>query len=112
MPGARPRPPVPDVREREFLIRRIDGEWFSLRRDDYGRALAPISVPSVPVEGYGDHRIRVLDVEVSFTYEDPGIQVSFHGGPIADSVAMKLVEEFLAQLELVTGERGEIVALD
>ena len=49
-------------------------QWFDLngRQEE---AFRPSSIPSVPVKGWGDHRIQVSGVDISFSYEDPGIQV-------------------------------------
>ena len=52
----------------EFLIRRTDGEWF----DAGWTACNPKSFPYEVIPGWGNHRIRVLGVEVSISDEEPG----------------------------------------
>ncbi len=93
---------------REFLIRRTDGEWFDLHRDDFAGTLRPSSFPSHKVEGWGDHRISVEGVEISFSYEDPGVQVSFEG-ELPVEKCETIVNEILANIEEVTGQKGRIV---
>lgn len=95
----------------EYLIRRTDGEWFDLGPDQYDSALRPSSIPSRRVEGWGDYRIEVGGVEVSFSYEDPGIQVCFEGD-VAESVADAVVAEVLANITATTGQEGRIVKID
>lgn len=87
---------------REYLIRRVDGEWFDLRQEQFAEALRPVSVGSKVVEGWGDHRIWLLGIEVSFSVEDPGIQVSFEG-EIAEDMSDRFIEEIRQNVERVTG---------
>ena len=94
----------------EFLLRRTDGSWFDLRREQFGEVLKPSSYASRIVAGWGDHRIEVDGVEVAFSFEDPGIQVSFDGR-IDAATASRIVEEVLASVETKTGQRGTVVPL-
>ena len=95
----------------EYLIRRTDGEWFDLGPDRYDFALRPSSLPSRRIEGWGDYRIEVGGVEVSFSYEDPGIQVTFEG-EVAETVADAVVAEVLVNITAATGQEGRIVKID
>ena len=61
----------------EFLIKRKDGDWFDLHRDQFDETLRPSSYLSKRVSGVGDHRIEFDGCEVLFSYEEPGILVSF-----------------------------------
>ena len=92
----------------EFLIKRTDGEWFDLHRNDYAKTLRPRTLPSEVVEGWGDHRIRVAGVEVSFAYELPGFQVAFEGD-IDEATARQIVDEVLMNIAEVTGQKGEVL---
>lgn len=94
----------------EYLIRRSDGEWFDLRPDQYAAALRTSSMPSRPVEGWGNHRIEVRGVEISFSDEDPGIQVTFEGH-LPEEVADAIVGEVLANITQVTGQRGRAIRI-
>ena len=94
----------------EFLIRRTDGEWFEFHRERFPAVLKPASFASQPVRGWGDHRIEVEGVQVSFSFEDPGIQVSFDG-QIEAAKASQIVEEILASIETCTGQHGRVVPL-
>lgn len=94
----------------EYMIRRRGGDWFDLHRDDYAAVLRPESFQSRPVSGWGDHRIECGNVEISFAYEDPGIQVSFEGD-IANAKARRIVEEIREKIEAATGQKGYVVDL-
>jgi hypothetical protein len=95
----------------EFLIRRIDGEWFELHARRFAEVLRPTTMPSQPVSGWGDHRIEVDGEEISFSYEDPGIQVIFETGKLAPDVALKIVHEICERITLLTGQQGRVVEL-
>ena len=90
----------------EFLIRRTDGEWF----DKAWSACNPKTFDYEVIPGWGNHRIRVLGVEVSISDEEPGYQVSFDGN-IDPVVARRIVEEMRENLEAATGQRGRVVEI-
>jgi hypothetical protein len=94
----------------EFLIRRTDGEWFDLKVDQMAEALCPTSFEYRRAEGSGDWRIHTQGVDVSFSYEDPGIQISFEG-EISEALAEAIVEEIRINLQRVTGQKGRIVPI-
>jgi len=94
----------------EFLIRRTDGEWFDLHASRFGEALRPSSVSSERVDGWGDWRIRCADVEISFSYEDPGIQMCIEG-ELPKSLAEQIADEVRQNIERVTGQKGKVWAL-
>lgn len=95
----------------EFLIRRTDGEWFTLDPKRYAEFLKPRSVPSEPVKGWGSHRIRIPNGEISFSDEDPGLQVVFEEFSGSRDEALQIVREILANIEAASGEHGRIVEL-
>jgi hypothetical protein len=103
-----PPPPNP----LEFLIRRTDpeGEWFDVSATDTPTVLRPTSLVTEIVPGFGHLRLLAHGVEVSFTFEDPGIQVTFYG-PIDAHSARSIVEEVAAQVCLHTGQSARIVEL-
>jgi len=91
------------------LIKRTDGEWFDL----HGRpaeAFRSSSFPSERVPGWGDWRIRTLGVEISFSYEDLGIQVVFED-ELPQPVADQIIDEILRNIELVSGQKGRILRI-
>lgn len=96
---------------REFLIKRTDGDWFDLHATRFAEVLKPNSFPSRPTSGWGDHRIEVLGCEVSFSYEDPGIQVCFERGPIPDDQAKQIVREILENITRSTGQPGNVIEI-
>ncbi len=95
----------------EFLLRRTDGEWFDLPVDQFPKVLRPNSVPSEPIQGEGEHRILVRGCEVSFSYEDPGIQVCFETGEISEADTANIAKEILRNIEEATGQSGKVVPL-
>jgi hypothetical protein len=95
----------------EYLIRRTDGEWFDLGPTRYDPAPRPSSMPSRRVEGWGDYRIEAGGVEVSFSCEDPGIQVTFEG-EVPEAVADAVVREVLSNITAATGREGRVVKID
>jgi hypothetical protein len=108
--------PTPDVpppikRRPAFLIRRIDGEWFDLHASRFEEVLKPASLPSHRIDGPGDLRLEVKGCEVSFSYEDPGIQICFETGSISDEEAARIVEEIAASITAATGQQSRIVPL-
>ena len=94
----------------EFLIRREDGDWFDLQYEQFQAVLRPTSFESETIEGWGDHRICVGTMEISFSCEDPGIQVTFDG-LCEESFAQKVMEDILDNLHRATGQTGYIVNL-
>ncbi len=96
----------------EFLIRRTDGEWFSLPGPaQLPEVLRPRTVPSEPTPGWGTHRIKIPDGVIAFSDEDPGIQVIFEEYSGSKEEALKIVGEVLANIESADGQRGVIVPL-
>jgi hypothetical protein len=94
----------------EYLIRRTDGEWFDLHATRFGEALRPISFASERVPGFGNWRIRIEGVEISFSYEDPGMQITIEG-ELPPAIADQIAEEIRQNIELVTGQKARVVAL-
>jgi len=92
----------------EFLIRRTDGEWFD--GVDRDKTLRPNSFGSKVIKGWGDHRIEVQGVEVSFSYEDPGWQIVFEG-PIEATMARQIVQEIAGNITAATGQGSRIVEM-
>jgi len=94
----------------EYLIRRTDGEWFDLQAARFGEALRPSTYASERIQGWGDWRIRCEGVEIAFSYEDPGIQLSI-AGDLPRETADRVANEICQNIERVTGQRGRVVAL-
>lgn len=94
----------------EYLIRRTDGQWFDLNATRFGEALRPSSFASERIEGWGDWRIRCEGVEISFSYEDPSIQLSIEG-ELSREITDLISDEIRQNVERVTGQKGRVVAL-
>ena len=87
----------------EYLLKRTDGDWFDIT--DMKAACQPISAPFEQVEGWGEARIRVGSCDVAFSYEDPGIQISFEG-EIDSKLAEKVAGEVLDRIMQLSGQTG------
>ena len=84
----------------EYLVRRTDGDWFDFPPGS--EPYAPISIPYSKVEGAENALIEIDGCEISFSYEDPGIQISFNG-EISASRAAEIVET-RQRIEKVSGQ--------
>ena len=94
----------------EFLIKRPDGAFFNVEEELLGAVLTPTSVPSEIVGGWGNHRIRVADAEISFSLEDVGIQITFDG-EISTELALSIAEEIRSNVERATGQHASLVEI-
>lgn len=90
----------------EFIIKRIDGDWFDFppNSDPY----SPVSLPFQRVEGWNDGRIEIEGCIISFSYEEPGIQVVFEG-PILEKRATIIADQIRQQIERVSGQCAEVI---
>lgn len=95
----------------EFLIKRTDGDWFSLHKDNFSQVLRPKSVQSEPCEGWGDYRIKISEGYISFSFEEPGLQISFEQYTGPPEHAHRIVREILRNIEEFSKERGSIIEL-
>ena len=95
----------------EFLIKRTDGDWFDLHASRFAEVLRPSSFASRPVEGWGDHRIEVRGCPVSFSYEDPGIQICFDGDALTEAEASQVVSEIAESITRATGQKSQVISL-
>lgn len=95
----------------EFLIRRSDGEWFNLHANRFEEVLRPSSFATQSVQGWGDHRIEVRGCPISFSFEDPGIQVCFEGDGLTEAESMQIVNEIAENITAATGQRSKVIPL-
>ena len=92
----------------EFLVKRTDGDWFDLPVGS--NAYRPKTVPFEPTGPDEEGPIMIGGCEVSFSYEDPGIQISFDG-EIADELAERVASEVLERIREITGQEGEVIRI-
>jgi hypothetical protein len=96
----------------EYLIKRTDGDWFNVHRDDYERTLVPKSLPwGVATDSDFEYCIEISGCQVSFSYEDPGILVVFEDDVFSAEEELQLVKEMLENLTRLKGEAGEVIPL-
>ena len=95
----------------EFLIRRDDGQWFDFHYDQIPEMLHPSTFDFSVVDGWGTHRIRIGDTDISFSDEDPGFQVCFEGDCIEEATAAKIVAAVAANITSGTAQSHRIVPL-
>ncbi len=94
----------------EYLIRPNEDDWFNLHKDDFEKALRPTSYAFSVIDGWGDHRIEINDVQIAFSYEDPGIQVIFDGD-VEQEIADQIISEIKNNLEKTTNQTGRVIQL-
>ncbi len=94
----------------EFLIRRTDGEWFDLHRDQFESVFQVDAQPSRSINGPGDHCVAIGDTRISISYEDPGLHLVFEGS-LSYSEAAALAEEFRERVCEATGQSGRVLPL-
>ena len=94
----------------EYLIRTRDShEWPAFHRDRHAEVLLPAGFGCLPVEGSGDFRMQCGQVEISFSGEDTGWQVTLEGNlPNADELMTQLTRQIVAAV----GEPCEWLPLD
>ena len=92
----------------EYLIKPTKSEWF-----DFPEGSTPyrtIRTPFTSVEGWGNGRIEVEGCEISFSFEDPGIQVSFEGN-MSQARADEVIEEIKQAIEIAGNEPAEVIQI-
>jgi hypothetical protein len=95
----------------EFLIKRTDDRWFEIPASDFEEIVRPRSVPSRVL---GDKEVYTLEMagcEVSFSHEEPGLQVTFESGQISEEQAERLVSEIAASITAATGQKSAIIQI-
>lgn len=73
--------------------------------------LEPAGWPSEPVDGPGDFTILCAGALVSFSWEDPGWQVTFWDDAVVVDEADRIVATIAGQLTASTGQVARIVRL-
>ncbi len=91
-----------------FLIRRTDGEWFEFPRDS--DPYRPIDIAYRRIESDSVEMIEVDGCRISFSFEDPGIQVTFEG-EISESRAMDVAKEIQQRIEQASGQTAETIQI-
>ncbi len=94
----------------EFLIKRQDGDWFDLKKDQFSAAFLPAGYAATPIQGWGDYRIEIQKCEISFSYEDPGIQVCFENSNVfTEDEALKIATVIATQISELTGQKARVI---
>ncbi len=92
----------------EYLLKRTDGDWFDT--GDMSAVCRPSTIAFETIDGWGDARIRIGACDVAFSYEDPGIQISFEG-KIDPDLAKQVAEEVLQRIIAGSGQQGIAVQI-
>jgi hypothetical protein len=97
---------------REYLIQAADeGElWPASHRDRNDAVLRPRGWDAKEIDGWGDYRMLVEGVEVAFSGELAGWQVSIEGDMDSERADL-LVDTIAAQVAQETGRPTKVVAL-
>jgi len=96
---------------REFMLKLNDGDGFLVPVSRYPEILRPASIPSERAEGWGSHRIRIEDFEVSFSDEDFGFQVVFESDSISGQRAEQIMDDICENIRATTGATTDVVPL-
>ncbi len=102
---------TPPLAGKQFLIKRTDGEGFSLPESQFQEVLRPSSFPSRPVESAMGYCIEVGGCEVLFSYEWHGMEVRFKGESLTDAQAAQIVSEIAENITKATGQKHEVSML-
>jgi len=92
----------------EYLVKRTDGDWFDFPVGSH--PYRPITIPFDRQEGAEEWKIIVEGCPISFSYEDPGIQITFEG-EIEPNRAADVVEEIRQQIEHISNQTGEAIQI-
>lgn len=95
----------------EFLIKRTDGHWFEIPDSNFEDVVRPVSVPSRPLLGRDVYAIDTAGCEVTISFEEPGLQVSFMSGQVTEDLATKIVSEIAERITAATGQKSEVVQI-
>jgi hypothetical protein len=95
----------------EYIVRRVDDDWFDIPYDRLGEVFRPARTPSTPVEGSNGFRILVEGEQVSFSDEETGIVVRFETGDIDMCRADEIAEEIRQNIEAVTGQPARLIGI-
>ncbi|MCX4473083.1 hypothetical protein OOK41_22710 [Micromonospora sp. NBC_01655] len=83
----------------EYLIRtRDDHDWPAISKDRMAQVLTPSGWGCSVASGWGDHRLRCGDTEISFSGEPVGWQASIEG-PMTTDMATRLLAAVATQIE-------------
>ncbi len=97
----------------EYVIERADqadaSDW-PIHKDRIGEFLKPNTLPSEVVAGWGDHRIRVAGIEVSFSWEPVGWCAAFEG-EIDQDTAAQIVGEIANNLAAAVEGEARVVQI-
>jgi hypothetical protein len=94
----------------EYLIRAEDHDSLAPERDSLPALRLVAGEGWAECDGWGDFRIKRGDVEVSFSFEDPGAQIAVEG-PIERAEADALVERLALHLTQSEGRQTYVVPL-
>ena len=96
----------------EFFIVRTDGNCLDIHNKQYELALKPKSFSSSPTTpDFGHYAIKSESMRMSFTFEQPGIQVVVEEGNIGEDKLLRIMSEILQNIEQVTGQKVEFFVL-
>lgn len=92
----------------EYLVKPVKSEWFAF--PEGSKPYCTVRTPFKDVVGWGNGRIEVEGCEISFSYEDPGIQVSFDG-KMSQERADEIIEEIKQAVEAAGQESATVVQI-
>jgi len=92
----------------EFLVKPVKSEWFLF--PEGSKPYRTVRTPCREIAGWGNGRIEVEGCEISFSCEDPGIQVSFEG-KVSQARAEEIIDEIKQAIEAAAKEQATVVQI-
>ena len=97
---------------REYLIWAADGSgWIPIHKTRLHEVMLPQGWNAKRVQGWGDFRMVVDGVTISFSGEEPGWQVTFEEGEMEAARADSLLEQLRSQVEVASGVPAQVVLI-
>ena len=97
---------------REYSIRAADGSgWIPIHQTQLREVMLPQGWNAKQVEGWGDFRMEVDRVTISFSGEEPGWQVTFEEGEMEPARADLLLEQLRSQIEAASGVPAQVLLI-
>ncbi len=96
--------------EKNFLIKRIDGVYFDIKKDQYQSIFTPTVVSCEPVKTDG-YSVQTSNGVIAFIYEDEGLLIVFKEYKGQDLEISNILNEIQQNLEKVTGSKCVLVSL-
>ncbi|EDY16797.1 hypothetical protein CfE428DRAFT_5606 [Chthoniobacter flavus Ellin428] len=93
------------------MLKLNGGDGFFEPVSRYPEILRPASIPCEHAEGWGSHRIRIDGVDIAFSDEDFGFQVTFESDSLSEQRATQIMDDICENIRVTTGASTKVVSL-